>query len=401
MGKRLGWIDRTPDIARAIGQVAAACEAENVDVLLICGDLFDGSTRPEVVRFWMDFLSKTFGDFLRRGGTVLALTGNHDNENLAQALRQTMALAAPKQNTLGGVLSPGRLHLFAGPTFFRLEDRGKPGHHVQFIVMPGPTVARYLDEEGQRFQSAEERNRALKTAFKSRLGAFLNEQAYDKSLHTVLAAHIMTGGAEVRDGKSLGEAQGVVLDDGELPTGYAYVALGDIHRPQSLMNLPHVRYCGSIDRMDMGEAGEQKGIVLFDIGPAGREGEPRFAKLDATPLYKIRIEDAVSEMPGLAGQYPEHERALVKLSVRYQPARDEALPDLLASLEKMFPRCYDREITTVESSNGSGNVASESHAADMPATVRAYVGEQLAADDPDRPELLRIVDELLERVHSS
>jgi exonuclease SbcD len=96
MGLRLGFIDRTPDIARAVAQVAKITRDRQADVLLICGDLFDGSTRTEQVRYWMEHLSGTLGDFLRGGGTVLALTGNHDNENLAQALRQAMALAAPE-----------------------------------------------------------------------------------------------------------------------------------------------------------------------------------------------------------------------------------------------------------------------------------------------------------------
>src|SRR5438094_7799207 len=90
---------------------------------------------------------------------------------------------------------------------------------------------------------------------------------YDVARPTVLAAHILTGGAEVREGVRLGEADGVVLQDAELPTGYAYVALGDFHRPQVLMDLPHVRYCGSIDRMDLGEQGEEKGVLLVDIDP--------------------------------------------------------------------------------------------------------------------------------------
>ena len=42
---------------------------------------------------------------------------------------------------------------------------------------------------------------------------------------------------------------------------YAYVALGHIHRPQFLGGHPHVRYSGSIERMDLGEQTDTKSAV--------------------------------------------------------------------------------------------------------------------------------------------
>ncbi|HEY7120055.1 MAG TPA: metallophosphoesterase, partial [Tepidisphaeraceae bacterium] len=137
MGKRLGFVDRTEDLKRAIRKIAQICTDEKIDVLLVCGDLFDGSTRTELIRDWIEFVNATFNPFLCAGGTILALTGNHDNEHLCQLLRQAMALAVPAANKPGGLLQPGRLYLFPGPTFFRIDDASN--HEVQFIVMPSPT----------------------------------------------------------------------------------------------------------------------------------------------------------------------------------------------------------------------------------------------------------------------
>jgi exonuclease SbcD len=262
--------------------------------------------------------------------------------------------------------------------------------------MPSPTVARYLHGQAQRFSSPEERNRALKAAYKRRLDRFQSEAAYDKTKHTVLAAHIISSGAEMANGARLGEADAIVLQNGELPTGYAYVALGDVHRPQTLMNLSHVRYCGSIDRMDLGEADEQKGIVIVDVGPHGREGEPRWMPLEATPIYRVTIEDPHGQLPTLAERYPDHDRALVKLEVRYQPGRDN-LPAVLAELDRIFPRCYDRNSDPI-STNGNGRVSAGDGGAGartLEQTVRDYLSHRLGEDDPDRDALFSLLDRLL------
>lgn len=216
LGHRLGRIDRADDIRRAVGRVVDVCLRERADVLLICGDLFHDVGRAEVLRESVQHLCEVLGPFFAAGGTALAITGNHDKEHLASTLQQAMRLAAPADTRPGDELRPGRFYLFPGPTFFRLPDAQAPGAHVQFVMLPYPTATRYLDEPNQRFTSTEERNRAVRSAFTRRLGSIRAHPAFDKRLQTVLAAHIITRGAEVRDGFGLSEADAVVLDDADL-----------------------------------------------------------------------------------------------------------------------------------------------------------------------------------------
>jgi exonuclease SbcD len=221
-------------------------------------------TRAETLRVWMEFLNQTFGPFMQGGGTIIAITGNHDNDNFAQVLRQAMTLAAPTPTDLGGLLGPGRFYLFTGPTFFRLA--GKDGDEVQFIAMPSPTPTRYLSaDELQSYQSKEERHRAIKANFTSKIKSCFTHPSFDTRRQTVLAAHILTSGAEVSAGVRVSETSGVVMSDAELPTHLAYVALGDVHKPQALMGLAHVRYCGSIERMDLGEAADETSRLARDV----------------------------------------------------------------------------------------------------------------------------------------
>src|SRR5690242_8219164 len=95
LGDRLGRIDRTADLRRAVERVAAYCEQEHADVLLMAGDLFSELSRTDGLRDTLSHLRQVFTPFLVGGGTILAVTGNHDNEVFCQTLRSAMELAAP------------------------------------------------------------------------------------------------------------------------------------------------------------------------------------------------------------------------------------------------------------------------------------------------------------------
>src|SRR4051794_767548 len=169
LGDRLGRIDRTDDLKRGVERIAAYCESEAADVLLVAGDLFSELSRPETLRDTIGHLRTSFGPFLARGGTILALAGNPDNETFCQTLRHTLGLGTPGENGAdGALLTPGRLHLADGPALWRLADRS--GGEVQFVMMPYPSPSRYLDgESAHAYTRRDEKNRALKDAFATKL----------------------------------------------------------------------------------------------------------------------------------------------------------------------------------------------------------------------------------------
>src|SRR3954463_12779138 len=80
LGDRLGRIDRTDDLRRAVERIALYCADARIDVLLVAGDLFSELARADTLRDSIGHLQETFGSFLHGGGTILAPTGNHDNE---------------------------------------------------------------------------------------------------------------------------------------------------------------------------------------------------------------------------------------------------------------------------------------------------------------------------------
>src|SRR5208282_2878692 len=123
LGDRLGRIDRTDDLRRAVERVADYCSTEKVDVLLVAGDLFSELAGPDGLRDAIRHLQEVFQGFLRDGGTILTLTGNHDKENFCQTLRHAMSLAAPCGDDPGALVPPGRLYLATEPSLIRVEDK--------------------------------------------------------------------------------------------------------------------------------------------------------------------------------------------------------------------------------------------------------------------------------------
>ncbi|AMV27021.1 Nuclease SbcCD subunit D [Gemmata sp. SH-PL17] len=400
LGDRLGRIDRTDDLRKAVERVADYCKQENVDVLLVAGDLFSELARPDGLRETIRHWQSVFSPFLESGGTILTLTGNHDNENFCQTLVSAMSLASPTVGKPGETVPPGRLYLAADPTFIRLEDRMR-GFPVQFVLMPYPTPHRFLrGETGLKYGSPEEKNALLVSAWADALREIRAHPKYDLKAPSVLGAHVHVHGSTI--GPSLFRItveEDVVVEGAELPNQFDYVALGHIHKPQWL-GAEHMRYCGSIERLDLGEQADQKGVILVDIGPDGRNGEPVVLPLQATPIYEVVVLDPAEDIPRLRAEYPSANNDLVNLQIRYTAGKDQ-LEDVLRDLDKIFPRWYARDWketgalgpTLVSPATGGGKGFGE--------TVHEYLTQELIQhDEAERDAILKIADGLLKEMES-
>lgn len=395
LGDRLGRIDRTDDLRRAVERVAQHCHEQKADVLLVAGDLFSELARPDglrdTIRHWQD----VFRPFLEGGGTVLTLTGNHDNESFCQTLVSAMNLASPTVGRPGEVVPPGRLYLAAEPTFLRLEDRAR-GFPVQFILMPYPTPARFLrGEGGLKYGSPDEKNKLLVRAWADELRRIREHEKYDQGAPAVLGAHVHLHGSNV--GPSLfriTEEEDVVVQGADLPRQFDYIALGHIHKPQYLGE-PHCRYSGSIERMDLGEQADQKGVVLVELGPDGRNGEPEVLPLPATPIYEVTVLEPSEDLPRLRQEYAHAQNDLVSIQIRYTAGKDN-LEDVLRELDRIFPRWYARDWKETGALGPALSTEPGTPGKGFAETVRDYLNQELIQhDEAERDAILRIADDLL------
>ncbi len=387
MNESLGRVDRRQDVCKALEQIARYLEEYAIDVLLVAGDLMSEHSRMEELETAVGDLRQILGPFLQRGGTMVAISGNHDSEPFFEMLRQALDLVAPGRPRPDGSELTGRLYVAARPRLLKLADPA--GLIVQLVLMPYPTARCYLRGEAAQYRGVEEKHRAIQVAFKHVLDEL--ERRLDPTLPSVLVSHVHVRGVQTHSLYRLSEAEDVVFEPSDIPAHWAYVAYGHIHRPQTAIpSASHIRYAGSIERLDGNERDDEKSVVFCEIDRAGRVGEPALLPLEATPIYHLEITDPERQLPTLAQEHPDAERALVSYRLHWHPDLHDR-DALCQAIQGVFPRWYRREFENLGRAEGAAHAE---RLGDPLTTVRAYLQDSLATH-PHRGELLVLAEGLL------
>ena len=386
---RLGRIDRTEDLNTRVERVAQLCQEREADVLLIAGDVFSHQASVDDMTRSLNRVRDIFGPFFARGGTILALTGNHDRDGRIEIVRAGMKLAVPDA-ARDGQLEGGRMYLINGRAIATLKAADES--RVQFVFVPYPFVSRY-ELSAAEYRTKEEENRLLHGRIAEWIQALPHTPNFDPHLPTVLAAHLHVRGSEMHSLYQLRENDDVIFDFADLNPGWAYVALGHIHKPQTIHGQANVRYCGSLDRLDFGETHDDHGVLFVEVGRSGLMRDPERLPIPATPFHKITLTDPEAELPNLAERFPDRETSIVSVTVNPStagPSRDE----IARQIRGIFPRLY--ELKWVEKPPGVASTDSGTFTprADVASTVRDYLTKRLT-DDPDKELVLALADEFL------
>jgi len=381
LGARLGNQDRLPDQFERLEEVCRYLDEREVDVLLVAGDVFDEHRSEPLARI-IARLARLLKPRIEAGMWAVFVAGNHDREHVFPLIRGLQDLLAAEGTP--------RVVFAERPVLWRVTARS--GEQAQLMLLPYPTATRYSLPDPPRagWPRPDAKRQRLAEALRDSIGELSREARNTPGVPVVLCGHFLVRG--VREGLyQLSEQEDVPVEPGDLPS-YAYIALGHIHKPQTA-GAPHIRYCGSLERMDRGEAGDRKMVLLADVG---REGLRDLAELplSATPFAHITgaTED---DLERSAAELQEPERTLVSLSLDLPP--DELLGPLLARARALFPRLWRppeirfRQDAAASSARGGPQRVD---GRDVASTVRAYLEEALS-EDPDREELLRLAEELL------
>jgi DNA repair protein SbcD/Mre11 len=256
LGKTLSDLDRTEDFRRFLATLVDGLAKAEADALIVAGDVFDGATPPKAAeRLYYDFLSSLY----RKTNCVAVITaGNHDSP---------LQLEAPK--TLLGVLR-------AWITASVPSDRAEwliplPSPENPSLVVAAVPFLRERDlRTGRLGQSAEEIERDLREGIRLRYREVADAAAewVRRGVPLLATGHLTALGAALSpaDGEReihVGGLGRVGADT--FPGEFAYVALGHLHRAQSVGGRDHIRYSGSPLVLSFGEAGDAKTLRLVDF----------------------------------------------------------------------------------------------------------------------------------------
>ena len=310
---------RVTDFLKSLDTIVDTAIEENVDLVIFAGDAYkDRSPAPTFQREW----GRRIMRLSKAGIPTILLVGNHD---LSPALGRAHAIE--EFNTL----EIPNVHVVSQPIFLKPADiNGVP---LQIMALPWISRSGMLahlgvgggaNQPGQVFEELETRITELVETWFDNI---------DPQLPVVLTAHASVQGAKYGTERTVMLGGDLVLP-GSLVRDprLDYVALGHIHKPQDINEGAHppVVYPGSIERVDFGEANDDKFFVICHIARGNTKVEWR--QLDGIRPFIDRslvlaskddidrqLRDALPPQKQLAG-------AIVRLTVDY-PRDWEALID--------------------------------------------------------------------------
>ncbi|MFN4280446.1 exonuclease subunit SbcD [Thermosynechococcus sp.] len=267
-----GLNTRLEDFIAALAACIDRALAEPVDLVLFGGDAFPDATPPPLVH---QSFARQFRRLADAGIPTVLLVGNHDQHAQGQG-----GASLSLYRTLGvpGFLVGDRLATHPIET-----RRGS----VQVITLPWLTRSTLLTRPETGGLSLAEVHQLLLERLRLALEGEIRQ--LDPTLPTVLLAHALVDTAQYGSERYLSAGKGFTIPLSFLARPeFDYVALGHVHRHQVLCQDPPVVYSGSIERVDFGEEGEEKGYVLVNL--AKGKTEFQFCPLPTRPFRTIRVD---------------------------------------------------------------------------------------------------------------
>ncbi len=253
IGKELHKVELTEDMDRFFTWLIDFIRDNQVDVLLMSGDLFDQANPTQLdMKQYYAFLEKMIPLECR----IVLTGGNHDSPAVLNAPKDLLQLL--KIDVVGG----------APETVDELFVEYQKDE--QSVVIAAVPFLRDRDIRksvaGETYNDKIEQIRdGLKTYFEN---VNAHYSANYEGLPFVIMGHLYAQGATVSESErdiQIGNQAGV--DSSIFGDQANYVALGHIHKPQEVGH-PNIRYSGSPIPMSFSEKNDQKEVVLleFDAG---------------------------------------------------------------------------------------------------------------------------------------
>ncbi|MRR31395.1 exonuclease SbcCD subunit D, partial [bacterium] len=298
---------RVMDFLKALDTIIDTAISEKVDMVIFAGDAYkDRQPAPTFQREWGKRIIRLSNARI----PTLLLVGNHD-----------LSPASGRAHTLQefDTLQVPYVHVLYRPMFLKPTDLD--GVLVQVIAIPW--IYRSAMMALNQFSGAkvEDVNEELEKLLSNVLRDWLDQ--LDPTLPAILTAHGSVQGAVYGNERTIMLGKDLVLPGNLVKDSRLdYVALGHIHKAQDVNEGAHppVVYAGSIERVDFGEADDEKSFVIAEVEKG--HTSYRRVRLDGRKFIdrKIRVtkrEEMITEVQNSLPNPLELEDAIFRLTVEY------------------------------------------------------------------------------------
>ena len=260
IGRSLYGRKRYEEFEAFLTWLAELIEKDNIDVLLVAGDIFDNSTPSNRAQeLYYRFLCRVAGSDCRH---VIVTAGNHDSPSFLNAPKELLRYL--NVHVVGSANESPENEVIVLP-----DTKGKP----ELIVCAVPYLRDRDIRTAEAGESIEDKERKLTDGIRShyhRVGE-VAEQIQSKLANQVpiiAMGHLFTAGGKTVDGDGVRELYvGSLAHVGTnvFPPCIDYLALGHLHVPQKVGGSEVMRYSGSPLPMGFGEANQEKKVMLAEF----------------------------------------------------------------------------------------------------------------------------------------
>lgn len=282
LGKSLEAQSRLPEQEHFLEDFIGIVEENEIDVVLISGDIYDSGNPPaKAEQMFYDTLKKIskHGERL-----IIVIAGNHDSPERLTAARPLamehgiVMAGTPKTIVPEGVYGQHQV-IRSGEGFIEVEVHGE---RAVILLVPFPSEKRLneflydtMSEEDEKQQSYNER---IKELF-----AQLEKEFREDTINLVMAHIFASGVEETGSERSLTLGGSYLADSSVFPEKAQYIALGHIHRMQTVPGTgKRARYSGSPIHFNRKEIPYEKKLLKIEVVP----NEPAQISEIALPVYK-------------------------------------------------------------------------------------------------------------------
>lgn len=301
LGKTIEGRDRQSEQEQFVEEICRICDDEKVDLVLLAGDVFQ-TVNPSAAAedLYYDAL-----DRLAKSGTrgVVVIAGNHDNpERLCAAapLAERMGITLiglPQEELKPWSAGHGRVQrIAAGPSWCEIAVPGCD-YSAVIAALPYPSegrlrhlVAPSLDEADLQ----QSYNELIKQAFGGLAASYRQDTVNLAMSHFYVRGGLESGPESENYIQQVGGVYAV--DPASLPLGAQYVAMGHLHRPQTVAGNAARRYAGSPLQYGFAETGQAKSVTLIEVEPQGTASVKEIFLAAGKPLVRWHAREGLSQI---------------------------------------------------------------------------------------------------------